>query len=164
MHTKSNLVKLADGQTINVSPVTERIYLGGIVYDAECLKRFVEEYNIGAIVSIWDDDMLRAQQLGIAPSDYLYIYAHDDLITNIMQHFETVYNFIRQKVHDEHKNVYVHCHAGLSRSATVLIYYLMKHYGIGVSEAYRMVNSKRRIRPNDSFLRQLQMAESSMEF
>lgn len=165
MHTHTNLVVLAAGDTINVSPITERIYLGGIVYDYDALKRFVDEKDIGAIVSVWDDNMLKVEeQLNLAASDYLYVYVHDNLLANIMQHFDKTYDFINRKLEREHKNIYVHCHAGLSRSATVLIYYFMKRYGLGVTDAYYMVNKKRHIRPNDSFMRQLQMAESTMVF
>ena len=169
MHINSidNFVRLSNGNAVNVSRILDDdngLYLGGIIYDVEDLKRFVKEKNIGAVVSVWDDGMIRVDELGIPREDYLYIFIHDNTAANIMQHFETTCNFIRQKLYEEGKNVYVHCHAGVSRSATIVIHFLMKHYNISLAEAYQIVIDKRNIRPNDSFLRQLQMAESQMVF
>lgn len=165
MHTnEDNFTQLSNGNFINVSCILDdRLYLGGIIYNVDDLKRFVAEKNIGAIVSVWDDSMLKVEQLGIPREDYLYIYIHDNVVANIMQHFDSTYRFIEQKL-GEGKRVYVHCHAGVSRSATIVVYFLMKHCNISLAEAYQIVVDRRNIRPNDSFLRQLQMAESQMEF
>ncbi|AYN44978.1 ptp2 [Alphabaculovirus alterspexiguae] len=157
----NNLIKLKVGDTINVSQITDFLYLGGIVYDWRCLKDFIQEKNIGAILSIWDDDMLQIEKLGLTRDDYLYIYIHDNTIANIMQHFDTTYNFISQKI-KENKKVYVHCHAGISRSATIIIYFIMRHYNVDLTRAFIAVNNKRHVRPNSSFVRQLQMAEESL--
>lgn len=156
-----NLVKLEVGDTINVSQITEFLYLGGIVYDWRCLRDFVKEKNIGAIVSVWDDDMLNVEKLGVKRDDYLYIYIHDNTVSNIMQHFDVTYDFIKQKI-NENKKVYVHCHAGVSRSAAIVVHFIMKHYNVSLIEAFNAVNSKRRIRPNTSFMQQLRMAEDSL--
>lgn len=164
MHTNTKLVRLQDGTIVNVSQITERLFLGGIVYEENLLRRFIEENNIKAIVSVWDDDRLKVERFGIPASDYLYICIHDNQLADIMQHFEETYKFLHQKAHVEQKDVYVHCHAGVSRSASIIIYYCMRHYHISLAEAYRMVDERRRIRPNDSFVRQLEMAESSLEF
>ena len=50
----------------------------------------------------------------------------------------------------------MHCHAGISRSATVCIAYAMKLYGEGLASAYDFVKSKRPcISPNLHFMGQL---------
>lgn len=59
--------------------------------------------------------------------------------------------------------VLVHCNAGVSRSASVVIAYLMKHYSMSFDEAFRFVKSKRSfIRPNTGFLEQLKEYESKL--
>ncbi|AXU41624.1 PTP-2 [Spodoptera eridania nucleopolyhedrovirus] len=164
-NNEDNFTPLSNGNYVNVSCILNdgKLYLGGVIYDVNDLKRFIAEKDIGAIVSVWDDSLLKVEELGIPREDYLYIYIHDNVTANIMQHFDAAYKFIEDKL-KEGKNVYVHCHAGVSRSATLVIYFLMKHYKISLAEAYQIVVDRRNIRPNDSFLRQLQMAESQMEF
>jgi rhodanese-related sulfurtransferase len=58
------------------------------------------------------------------------------------------------RVHNS--NVIVHCHAGRSRSASTVMYYLMKHQHMGLVEAYDYCQSCRPIiSPNPGFMRQL---------
>lgn len=50
----------------------------------------------------------------------------------------------------------MHCVAGVSRSATICIAYLMRYHRISLLQAYLFVKSKRPvIRPNNGFFRQL---------
>lgn len=51
--------------------------------------------------------------------------------------------------------VLIHCLAGISRSATIAIAYLMLRHGQSVESAVMEVRRKRGIRPNEGFLRQL---------
>lgn len=54
------------------------------------------------------------------------------------------------------KNVLVHCIAGVSRSATIIAYYLMKKYALNVEESIEIIKKSRQIvRPNIGFYRQL---------
>lgn len=61
--------------------------------------------------------------------------------------------------------------AGVSRSATLVIAYLMKSRNIGLKEAYAIVKSKRKIvtfeftqiHPNSSFLKQLENYEKQLQ-
>ena len=47
------------------------------------------------------------------------------------------------------------CWQGASRSATVVLAFLVRYKGVGLNEALRMVKQKRDIRPNNFFLQQL---------
>ena len=52
--------------------------------------------------------------------------------------------------------VLVHCHAGISRSATTVISYLMKEHGMALNPATQLVRSRRWfINPNPGFVKQL---------
>lgn len=59
--------------------------------------------------------------------------------------------------------VLVHCNAGVSRSVSVVIAYLMKHYGMSFDEAFKFVKSKRSfVRPNVGFVEQLKLYEAKL--
>lgn len=57
--------------------------------------------------------------------------------------------------------VLVHCNAGVSRAASIVMAYLMRHYGMSFDEAFRFVKSKRSfVRPNEGFVKQLKEYEA----
>lgn len=59
--------------------------------------------------------------------------------------------------------ILVHCQAGVSRSATITIAYILKHSKMGVMDAYRHVKSKRAIiAPNFNFMGQLMEFEQCL--
>lgn len=52
--------------------------------------------------------------------------------------------------------VLVHCNAGVSRSASIVVGYLMRRKGMSFEDALNLVRDKRKCcRPNDGFMRQL---------
>ncbi len=54
------------------------------------------------------------------------------------------------------KKVIVHCYAGVSRSASTVIAYLIKYKGMSLEEAYKFVKKRRPIiDPNKGFMREL---------
>lgn len=60
--------------------------------------------------------------------------------------------------------ILVHCHAGISRSATVCIAYIMYLKKLSLEDAYSFVKSKRSvIAPNLNFMRQLLDFEAQLE-
>jgi protein-tyrosine phosphatase len=78
----------------------------------------------------------------------------DDPSEDISRFFITAFHFIRQ--HLERGNVLVHCQAGISRSCTIVIAYLMQQMLISFKEAFSLVKSKRPIaNPNKGFIKQL---------
>lgn len=73
---------------------------------------------------------------------------------------EIGYHFIDTVVSNG-ENILVHCMAGVSRSASVVIYYLMKKFHLSWERAKEIVRSKRHIiNPNASFQMQLKMYEN----
>jgi hypothetical protein len=73
---------------------------------------------------------------------------------------EIGYHFINQAVINN-KNILVHCMAGVSRSVSVVIYYLMKKHTISYKDALGIIKQKRKIvNPNDSFRLQLQLYQN----
>ena len=87
------------------------------------------------------------------PEDFTYkqILIQDNPEENIAQHFPECHEFIEGA-----SSVYVHCAAGVSRSASVVISYVMKTKQWSLFKAYDYVKKIRAyVRPNDGFQRQL---------
>lgn len=77
--------------------------------------------------------------------------------------FDPVYNFILDGI--EEGPTLVHCTAGMSRSATLVCAFLMRHQGITAETALSFVQNKRAIvSPNPEFIRQLKIYETELEF
>lgn len=61
------------------------------------------------------------------------------------------------------ENILVHCNAGISRSPTIVISYLMALEKIRFEEAFQKVKSVReKVKPNEGFLRQLKIFEERL--
>lgn len=84
----------------------------------------------------------------------------------IIKYFGKAFDFIDNRVNefgDTTGNVLVHCVAGISRSATIVIAYLMRKYGMSYFEALNYVQQKRPIvDPNPGFVKQLQKYERQL--
>jgi hypothetical protein len=86
--------------------------------------------------------------------------ARDSLDYPINIHFEEAFAFI-ESMRAERRNVLIHCHAGVSRSAAVLCAYLMKKNNWTSQRALTYLSDRRsRIKPNDNFLRILKNYEN----
>ncbi|XWV25725.1 putative tyrosine-protein phosphatase [Tupanvirus soda lake] len=76
---------------------------------------------------------------------------------------EIGYHFIDNAINSGN-NVLVHCMAGISRSVSLVVYYLMKKYHLNYDKAFSFVKNKRGIaNPNDSFKSQLQKYQRKRE-
>lgn len=61
------------------------------------------------------------------------------------------------------KNVLVHCHAGVSRSAAIVCAYLMRKKGIGFESSLQLIKERRsRAKPNENFCKILKDFEIGM--
>ncbi len=83
------------------------------------------------------------------------LHLDDTWLEDISRTFAESAAFIEEALEKRGGKVLVHCLAGVSRSATTAIAYLMLKKGLSVENAVRTVRSNRRIFPNEGFLRQL---------
>ncbi|NXF95320.1 DUPD1 phosphatase, partial [Eubucco bourcierii] len=80
----------------------------------------------------------------------------DDLPTfQLSQFFYSASKFIDNALQDERNKVLVHCVMGRSRSATLVLAYLMICKNMTVVDAIKQVSTHRCILPNRGFLKQL---------
>lgn len=86
---------------------------------------------------------------------FLRIPVNDSYCDKLIPHFEEAFLFI-DKVREANECVLVHCLAGISRSPSLAIAYIMKYLRLTTDEAYKYVKDKRpTISPNFNFLGQL---------
>lgn len=91
----------------------------------------------------------------IPESHFLRVPVNDSFCEKILPWLDKSVDFI-EKAKASNGCVLVHCLAGISRSATIAIAYIMKRMDMSLDEAYRFVKEKRpTISPNFNFLGQL---------
>ncbi|XP_011140781.1 serine/threonine/tyrosine-interacting protein isoform X3 [Harpegnathos saltator] len=90
---------------------------------------------------------------------YLVLNIADTATENIIQHFQNVKTFIDEGLNSGGQ-VLVHGNAGISRSAALVLAYLMETYGLSQIQAYAIVQQRRFcINPNEGFMTQLREYE-----
>jgi predicted protein tyrosine phosphatase len=115
----------------------------------------LEKYNIKTVLSI----MSNPPELDESKYKHMKIKILDSPRVNISDHFEATHEFINNSL-KEKKNILVHCHAGISRSATIVISYIMNIQLITADIAFRFVKNKREIiNPNIGFCYNLRQYE-----
>jgi protein-tyrosine phosphatase len=101
------------------------------------------------------------EPLVFALEDYKYIKIEDYPEAQILPHFETAFEFINEGM--QSGCVLVHCNAGVSRSVTVVVAYLMKTKNMSLKQALDLVKTKRpTMCPNEGFQTQLQTYEKAV--
>ena len=93
---------------------------------------------------------------------YYNINLLDSEKENIKQYFNESFDFIDKAIKNG-GNVLVHCHAGVSRSSTILIAYIMKSKKMKLNEVLELIKTKReKVNPNNGFLGQLKDYEKEL--
>ncbi|KAK7915852.1 hypothetical protein WMY93_011613 [Mugilogobius chulae] len=143
-------VMTPDAENAVISPILPFLYLGN-ERDAQDLDLLLR-LNIGFVVNVTTHLPLYHQKAGLR---YKRLPATDNSKQNLRQYFEEVFEFI-EEAYQSGQGVLVHCQAGVSRSATVVIAYLMKHTLMTMTDAYKYVRSRRPVvSPNLNFMGQL---------
>jgi predicted protein tyrosine phosphatase len=136
-----------------IDQITDKIFLGN--YEAAKSKEILIKKGITHIITIgMEMDTLFENYF-----EYLVIRIRDTENEKIFEHFYECFEFIEKA-----DKVFIHCREGISRSATITIAYLIWKYNMTFRESLKLVMKKRRkINPNNGFLKQLKMFEKSLE-
>ncbi|EGD77993.1 hypothetical protein PTSG_09628 [Salpingoeca rosetta] len=95
--------------------------------------------------------------------EYCVIEILDSWNQNLIAHFGEAFEFI-ERAREAGGKVLVHCVAGISRSPSVAIAYLMFKNKMSLSDAYALVKKKRpSISPNLDFMAELQQYEKQIK-
>ena len=93
---------------------------------------------------------------------YYNINLYDSEKENIKQYFKDSSDFIDEGIKNG-GNVLVHCHAGVSRSSTILIAYIMKSKKMKLNDDIELKKTKReKVNPNNGFIGQLKDYEKEL--
>ena len=137
-----------------MSQITNNLYLGNI-FDAQNIQKLLK-LGIKKVLSLITDTQLLKYPDEI---EHKLINIEDFPKENIIQYFYECLLFI-----DDNKKVLVHCFAGLSRSATIVVAYIMWKNQLEFLEAINLVDKIRpNINPNFGFVKQLKMFEKLLK-
>ena len=128
---------------------------------------FIKNNNIKAVITLektlkpqYIIDYYKTNNIG-----FIYIGINDNENENIYKYFDITFEFIRKYLANN-ENVLVHCAAGISRSATIIINYCIRTFfennnlqNVNSIEMLNYIIDKirkiRPINPNKGFIRQL---------
>eukprot|EP00924_Labyrinthula_sp_SR-Ha-C_P004528 snap_masked-scaffold_1-processed-gene-3.15-mRNA-1 protein AED:0.38 eAED:0.38 QI:0/-1/0/1/-1/1/1/0/640 len=146
----------AVGQLDPPSKIFEGLYLG-TEYNASN-RREMTSLGIKLVVNVTEE----VENFFPNYLEYHSILLQDRPHCNLKEHFRAAIDRMHQAI-EEGEGILVHCQRGISRSATIVIAYLMKYRGMSRDEAYKFVKKQRPIvRPNDGFLQQLEDFEAEL--
>ena len=138
--------------------LTHSLYLGSI---AAAMNKEILLHNKIHLIIIAGRDIKH-----IYPDNFVYFQF--DLLDSETEYIKRYFNQSNELIHSEitkGRRVFIHCHAGISRSATLVIAYLMKYCRMSFNGAFSYVKSKRqRINPNPGFIKQLQDYEEELGY
>lgn len=136
--------------------IVPNVYLGPYLVASRTKRDSLQSQGITHIICVRQNieaNFIRAN----FPEDFKYLILDiaDNLNENILHHFGTVYNFIEECLKLGGR-VLVHGNQGISRSATLVIAYVMQKYNLSTKDALFLIQSRRLcVGPNLMFLNQL---------
>uniref|UniRef100_A0A1I7VU48 Dual specificity protein phosphatase 19 n=1 Tax=Loa loa TaxID=7209 RepID=A0A1I7VU48_LOALO len=159
---KNRLYRQALGYVLDIKPdlqmanVAKGIYLGSqdVAHDYDILMA----HNVTHIVNC----ATGVENIFLGAIKYLTFSVLDLPWSNIEQHFDKCHKFMKEAVEDG-GNVLVHCNAGVSRSPTIVLSYIMRYNRMTLREALEHVNAIRKVSPNPGFMQQLMRYEMKLQ-
>jgi protein-tyrosine phosphatase len=137
-----------DNQEIN--HIIDNLYLGDCSHSEDELLKL----NISYVFNMTPNDYRNYDKM-----IEIKFPIQDIISQNIIDIYPSIIKKIKE-LNDEGLKIYIHCHAGISRSASLVILYVMKYHQMTFDVAFKFVRDKRLcIQPNPSFIEQLKLLE-----
>jgi protein-tyrosine phosphatase len=112
----------------NFNKIIDGLYLGD--YNIACSKSFIVNKNINLVINCSNDLIFPKFYKNIDPIDFQYFRIplddsynqtdQDIMYASLQKACPIIYKYLKNN-----KNVYIHCYAGMQRSATVVLCYLI---------------------------------------
>lgn len=140
---------------LNVGNIFEFLYFGSqdIACDINILNalKITDILSVGITVPLHDN------------FTYKFIEAYDLPSFNIKDIFDDCFLYI-ENIRMLGRCVFIHCNAGISRSPTIIIAYVMKYLKMSFVDAFELVKKARiSINPNAGFISQLKDYENHLK-
>ncbi|KAH9279179.1 Dual specificity protein phosphatase 14 [Echinococcus granulosus] len=133
-----------------IARITDHLYLSSL---QALTPNRLRQLGVTQLISVMADPI--PSEVTAQVERHTQIPVEDIDYSNLRRHFDEVADRIAREARRGGKTA-VHCMAGVSRSATMVLAYLVKHQGMSLFEAYKYVLSIRPcIHPNIGFWRQL---------
>lgn len=130
------------------------LYLGGV---ADVNLDFLQSHNIQIIINVARECNYDLTSL---PNIRYYHYDVDDSDFDIYVYFDPIIQIIKNKSPSD--AVLIHCYAGVSRSATIVLAYLMSEHHLSLFDGLGYLVTKRHVKPNPHFMEQLMIYERNI--
>jgi protein-tyrosine phosphatase len=149
----------------NATPVIQEnsctIYLGAVEHSND--TKFLLHNNIQTIVCVTVEEPHLKNDPNMSHITFLHIPLLDSCNETIHDHFVTFSDFIEEQI-KLGKSTLVHCHMGISRSATLLCSYLISKKNMTARESINFLRDKRpQVEPNVGFCFRLDGFEQVMK-
>jgi dual specificity phosphatase 12 len=151
-------------------PRAGKLYIGGLyaLYQTDLIRAA----GITHVLSVIDYDPALKERFPDLKIGHLHIEAQDHPNENLLKYFDEAVRYMDEALKEvgnengeglrdgEAGGVFVHCAMGKSRSATLVVAYLMWRYGVGATEALEQLCEGRPVcDPNPGFKEQLEVWE-----
>ena len=150
----------------DINEIIPHLYISN--WDTSNNPEIIRFYNIKAVITLETTNkptrILRYYYGN--KIDFMHIQIIDSKDSDIDKHFDSTYNFIQKHI-SKNENVLIHCAAGISRSATIILNYILRNMFLNYNlkqenpeniliHALNIARSKRPIiNPNPGFINQL---------
>ncbi|XP_028278697.1 dual specificity phosphatase DUPD1-like [Parambassis ranga] len=154
----------ASAQYAHVNQVWPCIYIGDekTALERMGLKELGVTHVLNAAEGKWNNVLTGADYYSDVDIQYYGVEADDKPTFNISQYFYPAAQFIHKALNQPQNKVLVHCVMGRSRSATLVLAYLMMKHSLTVVDAIEHVRQRRCILPNHGFLKQLRALDITL--
>lgn len=127
--------------------ITDNLFLTGV---GGITRANLSRNHIDFVVNITTDAPFYAN------IESMRLPLEDDDAADMLAHLDSTCDTIHKQITQHNAHVLVHCFAGVSRSATIVIAYLMKYKRMDLRSAFNYCfNLRPVIRPNNGFMVQL---------
>ncbi len=144
----------------DVSFVQPQLYISDLL--AASNHDVLEHYNITCVISVLsrkEEPPSKNRKRGV---HYTLFTTFDSPEEKISKYFAECFKVMNRAVKQK-KNVLVHCYAGISRSATMVIMYLMQSNRWSFNQSFKHLRCRRYwVQPNHGFEMQLKTLESRL--
>ena len=119
-----------------MSEIIDGLYIGSFA-DAKS-KKFLQQSRITHVLSAaWELNPAFPGQY-----EYLHIKMSDKPTFDLNLHLDCALEFIQNALNNDGR-VLVHCYAGISRSASIVVAYLIRYNSLTLAEALSLCKQKR---------------------